>query len=220
MWVESRKSSWEDTQKRQEWQFFHEAAAAAKLLQLCPTLWDPIDGIPPGSPVPEILQARTLEWVAISFSSAWKWKMKAKSLSRVRLLVTPWTVPIRLLCPWDFSGKSTGVGCHCLLIEELKRKLVKYLGARNKGRTKCWSFESLQVMLWTQVLVSTFRELEYCILSGDRRLGPWKQWSWNWNLKTKQIPWKTRRNSPTWGRETVKEFVHISLDSGWYDLLN
>ena len=66
-------------------------AAAAKLLQSCPTLCDPIDGSPPGSCVPGILQARTLEWVAISFSNAWKWKVKAKSLSRVRLLATPWT---------------------------------------------------------------------------------------------------------------------------------
>ena len=64
------------------------AAAAAKSLQSCPTLWDPIDGSPPGSPVPGILQARTLGWVAISFSNAWKWKVKVKSLSRVRLLVT------------------------------------------------------------------------------------------------------------------------------------
>ena len=67
------------------------AAAAAKLLQSCPTLWDPVDGSPPGSPVPGILQARTLEWVAISFSNAWKWKNKVKLLSRVRLLATPWT---------------------------------------------------------------------------------------------------------------------------------
>ena len=68
------------------------AAAAAKSCQLCPTLWDPIDGSSPGSSVPGILQARTLEWVAISFSDAWKWKVKVKSLSRVRLLATPWTV--------------------------------------------------------------------------------------------------------------------------------
>ena len=61
------------------------------LLLLSPTLCDPIDGSPAGSPVPGILQARTLEWVAISFSSAWKWKVKVKSLSRVRLLATPWT---------------------------------------------------------------------------------------------------------------------------------
>ena len=62
----------------------------AKSLQLCPTLCDPIDGSPPGSSVPGILQARTLEWVAISFSNAWKWKVKVKSLSRVQLFETPW----------------------------------------------------------------------------------------------------------------------------------
>ena len=67
------------------------AAAAAKSLQSCLTLCDPIDGSPRGSPVPGIPQARTLEWVAISFSNAWKWKVKVKSLSRVRLFATPWT---------------------------------------------------------------------------------------------------------------------------------
>ena len=91
------------------------AAAAAKSLQSCPTVCDPIDGSPPGSPVPGILQARTLEWVSISFSNAWKWKNKVKSLSHVRLLATSWTQPSRPLHPWDFPGKSTGVGCHCLL---------------------------------------------------------------------------------------------------------
>ena len=65
--------------------------AAAKLLQSCPTLCDLIDGSPPGSPVPGILQARTLEWVAVSFSNAWKGKVKVKSLSCIWLLVTPWT---------------------------------------------------------------------------------------------------------------------------------
>ena len=67
------------------------AAATAASLQSCPTLCDPIDGSPPGSPVPGILQARTLEWVAISFANAWKWKVKVKSRSRIRLLATPWT---------------------------------------------------------------------------------------------------------------------------------
>ena len=67
------------------------STATAKSLQSCPTLCDPTDGSPPGSPVPGILQARTLEWVAISFSNAWKWKMKGKLLSRVRLFVTPQT---------------------------------------------------------------------------------------------------------------------------------
>ena len=70
---------------------YFENYAAAKSLQLCPTLCDPIDGSPPGSPIPGILQARTPEWFAISFSNAWKWKVKGKSLSRVRLFVTPWT---------------------------------------------------------------------------------------------------------------------------------
>ena len=62
----------------------------AKSLQSCPILCNPIDGSPPGSPVPGILQARTLEWAAISFSNAWKWKVKVKLLSRIRLLATPW----------------------------------------------------------------------------------------------------------------------------------
>ena len=66
-------------------------AAAAASLQSCPTLCDPIDGSPPGSPIPGILQARTLDWVVISFSNAWKWKVKVKSLSRVRLFTIPWT---------------------------------------------------------------------------------------------------------------------------------
>ena len=92
------------------------AAATAKSLQLCPTLCDPIDGSPPGSPVPGILQARTLEWVAISFSNAWKWKVKVKSLSHIRLFKTPWTAAYQAPHPWDFPGKSTGVGCHCLSV--------------------------------------------------------------------------------------------------------
>ena len=65
--------------------------SAAKSLQSCPTLCDPIDGGPPGSPVPGILQARTLEWAAISFSNVWKWKGKVKSFSHVQLLAPPWT---------------------------------------------------------------------------------------------------------------------------------
>ena len=153
------------------------AAAAAKSLQSCPTLCNPMDSSPPGSPVPGIIQARTLEWVAISFSNAWKWKVKVKPLSRVWLSVTPGTAayqappsmgvsrqehwsglpfpspmheskkwkwscsvvsdsqrphglqPTRLLCPWDFPGKSTGVGCHCLLL-----KVLQGLEKRRQGQ--------------------------------------------------------------------------------------
>ena len=82
------------------------AAAAAKSLQSRPTLCDPIDGSPPGSPVPGILQARTLEWVAISFFSAWKWKVKVKSLSHVWLLATPWTAAYQAPPSMGFSRQE------------------------------------------------------------------------------------------------------------------
>ena len=86
----SIKSAWNSLATRTAWEFIL-AAAAAKLLQSCPTLCDPIDGSPPGFSVPGILQARALEWVAISFSNAWKWKVSVKSLSHVPLLAIPWT---------------------------------------------------------------------------------------------------------------------------------
>ena len=82
------------------------ASATAKLLQSFPTLCDPRDGSPPGSPVPGILQARTLEWVAISFSNAWKWKVKVKSLSRVQLLATPWTAAYQAPPSMGFSRQE------------------------------------------------------------------------------------------------------------------
>ena len=82
------------------------AAAAAKSLQSCLTLCDPIDSSPPGSPVPGVLQARILEWVAISFSNAWKWKVKVKSLSCVRLLVTPWTAAYQAPPSMGFSRQE------------------------------------------------------------------------------------------------------------------
>ena len=82
------------------------AAAAAKLHQSCLTLCDLIDGNPPGSPVPGILQARTLEWVAISFSIVWKWKVKVKSLSRVQLVGTPWTAAYQAPPSMGFSRQE------------------------------------------------------------------------------------------------------------------
>ena len=82
------------------------AAAAAKSLQSCLTLCNPIDSCPPGSPVPGILQARTLEWVAISFSNAWKWKVKVKSLSRVLLFATLWTAAYQAPPSLGFSRQG------------------------------------------------------------------------------------------------------------------
>ena len=84
-------------------QMYAAAAAAANSPQSCPTLCDPIDGSPPGSPVLGILQARTLEWVAISFSNAWKRKVKGKLLSHVQLLATPWTTAYQSLPSMGFS---------------------------------------------------------------------------------------------------------------------
>jgi len=78
----------------------------AKSLQSCPTLCDPIDGSPPGSSVTGILQARTLEWVAISFSNAWQWKVKVKSLSHVQLLATPWTAAYQAAPSMGFSRQE------------------------------------------------------------------------------------------------------------------
>ena len=148
-----------------------------------------MDGSPPGSPVPGILQARTLEWVAISFSNAWTWKIKVKLLSCVRLCATPWTAahrappslgfsrqqhwsgmpfpspmhesekwkwsrsvksdsqrphglqPTRLLRPWDFPGKSTGVGCHCLLHPSFSQSMASAMAHRNH----CFCVQSLRM---------------------------------------------------------------------------
>ena len=92
------------------WTLQMNAAAAAKSFQSCPTLWDPIDGSPTGSPVPGILQARILEWVAISFSNAWKWKVKVKSLSRVWLFKIPWTAAYQAPPSVRFSWQENWSG--------------------------------------------------------------------------------------------------------------
>ena len=111
------------------------AAAAAKSLQSCLTLCDPTDGSPPGSPVPGILQARTLEWVAISFSNAWKWKW---SRSVVSDFSRPHGLqPTRLLHLWYFPGKSTGVGCHSSINWLNKQNVVyAYSGVLFKHKKK------------------------------------------------------------------------------------
>ena len=108
---------------------------SAKSLQSCPTLCYPIDGSPPGSPIPGILQVRTLEWVAISFFNAWKWKVKVKSLSHVQLLGTPWTAAYQAP-PMGFSRQEywSGLplpspwesGCHSISSTNRKIRLDKW----------------------------------------------------------------------------------------------
>ena len=116
--------------------------AAAKLLQSCATLWDPIGGSPPGSAVPGILQARTLEWVAVSFSNAWKWKVKVKADGWSDSSWPHGLQPTRLLHPWDFPGKSTGVGC----------SLSNYLMARFPAELCPCCWQLLGLWSWAELL--------------------------------------------------------------------
>ena len=115
-------------------------AAAAKLLQLCPTLCDPTDGSPLGPPFPRILQARKLEWVVMSFSNAWKWKVKVKSLSRVRLLVTPWTAAHQAPPSMGFSRQEYWSGvplpspiCHYTFVQICRMYNIQWTLNVNSG---------------------------------------------------------------------------------------
>ena len=127
------------------------AAAAAKSLQSCPTLCDPIDGSPPGSAIPGILQARTLEWVAISFSNAWKWKVKVKSLSRVRSSVTPWTAAFQAPSSMGFSRQEywSGVPLPSLDMPAICIQIVFIKGSNS------WI---PQQTYWIRILKSRIRE--------------------------------------------------------------
>ena len=116
------------------------AAAAAKSLQLCLTLCDPIDSNPQGSLVPRILQARTLDWVAISFSNIRQWKVRVKSLVVSDSSRPHGRQPTRLLHPWDFPGKSNGVRCHCLLQEQPMLYLNKYLNRLVWKEYPVWNY--------------------------------------------------------------------------------
>ena len=132
------------TNKKRQWKleaignsFCNPAAAAAKSLQSCPTLCNPIDGRPPGSPVPGILQARTLEWVAISFSNEWKWKVKVKSYSRVRLLATWWTAAHQAPPSMGFSRQEywSGVPLPSLFCNP---GIDKFYFIVNQGRSRIY----------------------------------------------------------------------------------
>ena len=114
---------------------FFTTAAAAKSLQSCLTLCDPVDGSPTGSPVPGILQARIVEWVAISFSNAWKWKVKVKLLSRVRLLATPWTAAYQAPPSMGFSRQEYWSGV--LLSHLILNSMAEHIKS-NKGNKETY----------------------------------------------------------------------------------
>ena len=123
------------------------AATAAKSQHLRLTLCDPRDGSPPDSAVPGILQARILEWVAISFSNAWKWKEKVKSFSRVHLCMTPWTVA--------YQAPPSRVGCHCLLhqatweaLNSFERTQKYDIGSHSSVTSLCMTAQSLSWILY------------------------------------------------------------------------
>ena len=127
---------------------FIQGPAAAKSLQLCLTLCDPIDGSPPGSPVPGILQARTLEWVAISFSNAWKWKRKVKSLSCIGFFMTPWTVAYQAPPSMGFSRQEYWSGLPLpspyTVLGRLYLKLRFQLQKGKKNWDNCCLFENIE----------------------------------------------------------------------------
>ena len=166
------------------------AAAAAKSLQSCPTLCYPIDGSPPGFPVPGILQARTLDWVAISFSNAGKWKVKVKSFSRVRPSVTPWTAAHHAPPSMGFSRQEYWSGVPlpslivCLCYSNFLRICCEV--------TSIWSgllviISSTNLVSWLTIYSSfqcstpSLKELKFSLHELS-----WVQWIWD-SSKTPQI---------------------------------
>jgi len=130
----------------------------------CPTLCDPIDGSPPGSPVPGILQARTLEWVAISFSNAWKWEVKVKSLSHVQLLATPWTAAHQAPPPMGFSRQEYWSGVplpslYCLL----KLEVTVFLFSSHYFVSACcpWAVLTILLVFKSRILKFFISNLSY-----------------------------------------------------------
>ena len=142
---------------RQESRYLHlpVAAAAVKSLHSCPTLCDPIDGSPPGSAIPGILQARTLEWVAISFSNAWKWKGKVKSFSRVRPLATPWTAAYQAPPSTGFSRQEYWSGLPLPLCQLIKHVFLLWLQSISTGLP-------LETLVWAEWIFFFFFLLILC----------------------------------------------------------
>ena len=158
--------------------------AAAKSLQSCPTLWDPIDGSPPSSPVPGILQARTLEWVAISFSNAWKWKVKGKSLSHVWLLATPLTAAHQAPLSMGFSRQEYWSGV------PLPSPVLIYSTGQFpccKHSHYCW----LQALMWS-LNMELGRDPQGQLTWAGRSLVPTHPWG-NWGKSL----WESRNIEET-----------------------
>ena len=151
-------------------------AATAKSLQSCPTLCDPIDGSPPGSPVPGILQARTLEWVAISFSNAGKWKVKVKLLSRIWLVATPWTTAYQAPPSMGFSRQEYWSGVPLPSPRNSPRYRIQTCNIQQRGRV----FPSMHLFLmWGSLFLEQASPLVYISpISPKDQVSPWPR---NWD---------------------------------------
>ena len=165
-------------------------AAAAKLLQLCPTLCGPIEGSPPGSPVPEILQARTLEWVAISFSNAWKGKVKVKSLSRVRLFSTPWTSAYQSPPSMGFSRQEYWSGmplpsplwCLAFFIVQLSHP---YMTTGKTIALTGWTFFGNMICVHLCICYTSIK----CYKVWRKWMQPWRHFQYN-KARIVNQPWR------------------------------
>ena len=140
---------------------------ATKSFQSFPTLCDPIVGSPPGYPIPGILQARILEWVAMSFSNAWKWKMKVKSLSRVQLLATPWTAAYQAPPSMGFSRQEYWSGVPLPspwhLLEMYKRKcILTYNFFDLTGINLTWTFKYKKIKVFLYYIQKMNKEIMQC----------------------------------------------------------
>ena len=167
--------------KRADWQT--DINANAKSLQSCPTLCDPIDGSPPGSPVPGILQARTPEWVSISFSNARKWKVKVKSLSRVWLLATPWAAAYQAPPSMGFSGQEYWSGVPLPSLDRYQEQCKLHNGARwwkfgGKYTRAGWNM----VGKWIRGRLWKIRLTDLDFKSSWESLYNFKQCFWRWVL--------------------------------------
>ena len=173
------------------------AAAAAKSLQLCPTLCDPIDGSPQGSPVPGILQARTLEWVAISFFNAWKWKVKVKSLSHVRLFTTPWTAAHQAAPSMGFSRQEYWSG-----VPLPSPNLYGYIALKSSEMALLTKVHIGKAMVFPVIMHGceswTIKKDEH------RRIDAFELWCWRRLLR---VPWTARRLVQSILKEIHPEFL-------------
>ena len=166
-------------------------AAAATSLQSCPTLCDPRDGSPPGSPIPGILQARTLEWVAISFSNAWKWKVKVKSPSCVWLLVIPWTAAYQAPSSMGFSRReycSHEIKRHLLLGRKVMTNVDSILKSRDI--TLPTKVHLVKAMVFPVVMYGCE---SWAVKKAEHwRIHAFELWCWRRLLR---VPWTIRRSN-------------------------